>query len=133
MDVPLPGLVLLAAGRGSRLNELTQTTHKSLLDVGGAPALAWTLDASLNSGEREIVVVTGYLAEDIESFIQSRYPDRGIRLVSNPDWADDTNIRSAAIGVAALTDRSKGYVLIETDLVLEPTAWSRVFRACQSA
>lgn len=67
--------VLLAAGRGTRLGDLTAGTAKPMLEVGGAPLIAHILEALADAGIEEAVVVTGYLAEQIEEFC-AHFADR---------------------------------------------------------
>jgi CTP:molybdopterin cytidylyltransferase MocA len=117
-------VVLLAAGRGSRLAELTVTTHKSLLPVGGRPSLGFILDVLLAAGTREIVVVKGYMHEAIESYVAT-FPE-AVRVVNNLRYAEDTNILSTAIGVDALTTPEAGYMIVETDLVVAPSGWRAI-------
>jgi choline kinase len=118
-------VVLLAAGRGSRLGALAQHTHKSLLPVAGKPALQYVIDEVLARPVRDVVIVTGDKHEAIEQFVRERYPGR-IRPAHNPRFAEDTNILSTETGVAALERPELGYLIIETDLIIEPRGWSRV-------
>jgi MurNAc alpha-1-phosphate uridylyltransferase len=94
------GVILLAAGRGSRLSSLTEHTHKSLLPIAGKPAISYAIEAILARDVAEIVVVTGYMRDSIESFVRSRYAGR-IQLAYNERYAADTNILSTEIGAAA--------------------------------
>src|SRR5947207_2521817 len=63
--------VLLAAGLGTRLRPHTLTTPKPLLPVQGRPILDWTLGA-LPRGVERVVVVTHYLAEQVEAYLASQ-------------------------------------------------------------
>lgn len=116
------GAVLLAAGRGSRLAPLTDHTHKSLLPIAGKPALKYALDALIAHQVSDIVVVTGDKHESIERFLTEHYGGR-VTIARNDRFAVDTNILSTEIGVSALRDPSRGYIIVETDLVVEPEAW----------
>lgn len=99
-------------------------THKSLLPVGGRPSLGFILDVLLAAGTREIVVVTGYMHEAIESYVAS-FPN-AVRVVHNPRYAEDTNILSTALGVEALATPEAGYMIVETDLVVAPSGWRAI-------
>lgn len=123
---PPAGAVLLAAGSGSRLAALTGATHKSLLPVAGRAALARAIDACRFHGVADIVVVTGDKAAEVERFLEEEVG--GVRTAHNPRFAEDTNILSAQIGVEALEHPELGYLVIETDLVLERLGWAQVLR-----
>lgn len=60
--------VVLAAGRGSRLNPLTKTMPKALVEVRGVPLLTHCLENLVNAEVTKIVVVIGYLGEQIRDF-----------------------------------------------------------------
>lgn len=60
--------VILAAGRGTRMGSLTAHTPKPLLDLQGRPILEHILVNFRRAGIREAVIVTGYLAEQIEAY-----------------------------------------------------------------
>ena len=60
--------VILAAGMAKRLRPLTDERPKCLLKVGERTLLQRTVDAMLDAGIRELVVVTGYRANMIRDF-----------------------------------------------------------------
>ncbi len=51
--------VLLAGGTGSRLFPLTRITNKHLLPIYDRPMIQWSIEALVNSGITEIMLVTG--------------------------------------------------------------------------
>lgn len=59
-------VMILAAGRGSRMRPLTDTTPKPLLKLGGKPLIEYHLAALSAAGAREFVINTGWLGEQIE-------------------------------------------------------------------
>src|SRR5688572_6491870 len=118
-------VVLLAAGRGSRLASITQHTHKSLLPVAGQPALQYVIDEVLARPVRDVVIVTGDKHEAIEQFVNSRYAGR-VRAAHNERFASDTNILSTEIGVGALARPEDGYLIVETDLIVAPEGWESI-------
>jgi len=68
--------IILAAGLGTRLRPHTLTTPKPLLPIRGRPILDWTL-AALPKAVARVVVVTHYLADQIEAYLvrQTRFRD----------------------------------------------------------
>lgn len=119
-------LVLLAAGQGSRLRPLTDTTPKSMLDIGGKTILETILDPLLDGPRREIVIVTGFESQKLSDFVQATYPSYDIRAVLNERYAVDTNILSTQVGVDALRSPDRGYFIIETDIIAPAHVWSSI-------
>ncbi len=62
--------IVLAAGKGSRLKS---KIPKVLQKVFDKPILAWVLDSLAEVAQEEIIVVTGYKAKEVESFLHA-YP-----------------------------------------------------------
>lgn len=58
--------VVLAAGKGERLNPLTETRPKHLLPVGGTPLLEWSLRGLAEAGIDDALLVTNYMEEQIK-------------------------------------------------------------------
>ncbi|MFZ9450262.1 MAG: NTP transferase domain-containing protein, partial [Alphaproteobacteria bacterium] len=59
--------IILAAGRGSRMRQLTDERPKCLVPLRGRPLLEWQLEALRGAGIREIGIVTGYRREMLAS------------------------------------------------------------------
>ena len=59
--------VILAAGKGTRMRELTNELPKPMLRVNGIPILEHILQGLVNNGIQEVFIVTGFRAEVIES------------------------------------------------------------------
>ncbi|HEY3943038.1 MAG TPA: sugar phosphate nucleotidyltransferase [Acidimicrobiales bacterium] len=51
--------VLLAGGTGSRLHPLTRITNKHLLPIYDRPMVQWSIEAVVNAGITELMLVTG--------------------------------------------------------------------------
>ena len=54
-----PKGVILAGGTGSRLDPLTRITNKHLLPVYDRPMVLWAIEALVDAGVRELMLVTG--------------------------------------------------------------------------
>jgi MurNAc alpha-1-phosphate uridylyltransferase len=64
-------VMLLAAGLGSRLGSITQSTPKCLVEVAGKPILEWNLRKLESAGARNIVINLHYLTEQVADFLDS--------------------------------------------------------------
>ncbi len=64
--------LILAAGIGSRLGEITTELPKCLVPVNGKPILEYQLDALMANGITEVAMVLGYKKEKILAFLESK-------------------------------------------------------------
>jgi choline kinase len=78
--------IILAAGRGSRMKEHTETRPKCLLEVGGKALLDHQIDSLKGAGIEEIGIVVGYRKELVSG--------RGLVEFFNPRW-NETNMVSS--------------------------------------
>jgi len=60
--------VILAAGKGTRMKDLTQEIPKPMLKVQGRPILEHIISGLTSAGIRDIFIVTGHRAETIEGY-----------------------------------------------------------------
>ena len=94
--------VILAAGRGTRMGNLTDSVPKPLLEIAGKSLLAHKLEA-LPPEVTEIIIVIGYQGELIKEALGDSYADRPIRYVVQ----EELNGTAGALWLCApfLTDR----------------------------
>jgi choline kinase len=86
--------VILAAGIASRLRPLTDNIPKCLLKVGGKSILEMTVENLMATNNSEIIIVTGYLENQIREFLKERFPKLNITFVYNKLYASTNNIYS---------------------------------------
>ncbi len=72
--------VILAAGRGKRLGQLTQERPKSMLPVLGKPIVARVMDRMREAGIHRFVIVVGEQDGDIAAYLdRAGYPGAEVR------------------------------------------------------
>ena len=123
--------VILAAGMAKRLRPLTESKPKCLLAVGQRTLLERTVDAMLQAGVGDFVVVTGYLGEMIRDFLTSHYPDLTFRFIHNADYEHNNNIYSLWLSGQAV--RGKEFLLMDSDILCDPAAVVRIAQEPESA
>ena len=86
--------IFIAAGFGSRLVPITFNTPKPLVRVHGKRIIDGLIDACLEAGINEIVIVRGYLAEQFHQLLY-KYPM--IKFLENPVYNEANNISSSLV------------------------------------
>ena len=114
----LPAMVL-AAGRGSRMRPLSDTTPKPLLPVRGKPLIDWHLEALARDGVREVVVNTAWLEERIvEALGDGRR--HGLSIALSREGRDWGGALETAGGIATalplLAARGDAFWLVSADI-----------------
>ena len=87
--------MILAAGFGSRLRPLTETTPKPLLQVGGKPLLQYHLRRLASAGITDIVINTSWWAEQIEGYFGD-----GSHYGVSIDWSREAQPLETGGGIA---------------------------------
>ena len=89
--------IILAAGMASRLRPLTLHTPKSLLTIDGKSLLQRSMDALIQNGIKDFVIVTGYLHEKIEAFVKEQYADTiSVKFIYNNVYGGHTFFKARA-------------------------------------
>ena len=68
MQTNITKAVLLAAGRGTRMRELTQELPKPMLQVRGEPVLQHIIKGLRDAGLTDILIIVGWHAEVVRDF-----------------------------------------------------------------
>lgn len=98
------GLVL-AAGLSRRMGEF-----KPLLPFRGKTLIENTIDSILSGGAHQVVVVTGYRAEELEPILEERYGDRVV-IVRNADFTSTDMLHSIRVGCRAMPECGAFFLL----------------------
>lgn len=109
--------IILAAGMGRRLGELTQNNTKCMLEVNGIRLIDRYLKQLAKYNLDRIVIVVGYEGQKLIDYIQTNYPDRNIEFVNNPIYDKTNNIYSLALAKEYLCNDDT--ILMESDLIVE--------------
>lgn len=88
--------LILAAGLSVRMEEF-----KPLMPFRGKTLIENTIDSMLHSGVKQVVVVTGHRAEEMEPLLAEKYAGRVIP-VRNPDYAARDMLYSIQLGCQAM-------------------------------
>jgi len=109
--------VILAAGIASRLRPLTNNTPKCLLKVGEKSILQLTLENLIANNIKELVIVTGYLEQQIKDFISANFPQFEVNYIYNEVYDSTNNIYSLWLAKDALLGNEM--LLLDSDIIFD--------------
>jgi choline kinase len=121
--MPIEKAIILSAGKGSRLLPLTADRPKCLIELSGKSLLEWQLDALRDAGLREIVVVTGFRDDLVDSVAERR---EGVRTLFNPFYHVADNLGSVWMARAELDSDT---LLLNGDTLVSPVLLATVLAA----
>ena len=116
--------IILAAGMGRRLGELTNDNTKCMLQVNGVRLIHRILDSIYETGIRKVVLVVGYKAENVKSLIGDEYRGMEIVYVENSVYDKTNNIYSLFLAREYLT--ADDTILLESDLIFESRILTKI-------
>ena len=108
--------IILAAGIGNRMMPLTKNTHKTLIDVAGVTIIDRIINSLKANNILEIVVVTGYLKNQLISHLKKNHNDIDFEFVNNPKFKKTNNIVSLSMTFEQI-EVDQDILLIESDLI----------------
>ena len=110
--------IILAAGISSRLRPLTDKVPKCLLKVGGISILERTIIGLKENGIGDLVIVTGYLGEQIRDCVRTKFPELQATYVHNAQYGSTNNIYSFWLTKDAVIGHD--VLLLDSDIVFDP-------------
>ena len=116
--------IILAAGMGRRLGELTDDNTKCMLEVNGTRLIHRTLDNLVEVGIKRVILVVGYKAENVKRLIGDRYKDIDIVYVENKIYDKTNNIYSLFLAREYLLEEDS--LLLESDLIFESSVLRKI-------
>jgi choline kinase len=104
--------VILAAGRGTRLNGIAGDGPKALVRVGALTLVERQIRALRRAGIAEVTVVVGCGAEQVR-----RHCGASVRYVENPRYAETNSLYSLWL---ARHELARGAVILNCDVLFHP-------------
>ncbi|MDY2943380.1 MAG: aminotransferase class I/II-fold pyridoxal phosphate-dependent enzyme [Paludibacteraceae bacterium] len=109
--------VILAAGMGKRLGELTKGNTKCMIEVGGETLISRLLHQLDQLNLQRIILVVGYKAKELQDYLQTIPIQTTIEFVENTIYDKTNNIYSLYLAKDYLT--ADDTLLFESDIIME--------------
>jgi choline kinase len=116
-------VVLLAAGRATRLQPLTDALPKCLLDVGGESILSRMLRILAGRGLRRFTIVDGFMGDLLRERVTAEFPREWFTFVRNEVYATTNNSYSLFLARYACDEPM---LLSDADILFEPAVIDRL-------
>ena len=115
--------VVLAAGEGTRIRPLSDRLPKPMLPVADRPLVAHVVDAAVEAGTDEIVLVVGYAGETVRAYFGESYRGVPVR------YAEQTDRAGTADAVRCARDHLSGpFAVLNGDNLYDPPAIASLYR-----
>ena len=116
--------VILAAGMGKRLGELTKGNTKCMIEVGGETLISRLLRQLDKHALSKIILVVGYKAQELKDYLATLQVQTPIEFVENTVYDKTNNIYSLYLAKDYLT--TEDTLLFESDLIMEDAVISKL-------
>jgi UDP-N-acetylglucosamine diphosphorylase / glucose-1-phosphate thymidylyltransferase / UDP-N-acetylgalactosamine diphosphorylase / glucosamine-1-phosphate N-acetyltransferase / galactosamine-1-phosphate N-acetyltransferase len=123
MTIKIDKAVVLAAGRGTRMRELTNDIPKPMIEVRGKPVLQHIVQGLCDAGVRRFLIIVGYHAERVRNFFgDGRHHNVAI------EYATQTVQDGTGRVVNLARDFTGGspFVLSYGDILISPVNYKRI-------
>ena len=123
MTTKIDKAVVLAAGRGTRMRDLTAEVPKPMIQVRGKPVLQHIIEGLRDAGIREFLIIVGYHADAVQNFFGD-----GSRYNVEIQYATQT-VQDGTGRVVDLSREFVGnspFVLGYGDILVDPANYKRV-------
>lgn len=111
--------VILAAGRGTRLQPYTHHIPKGFMQVGGETLIGRSIRLLKTNGIAKIIIGTGHLSKQYAALAQSE----GLKTFKSPDFATTGSFHTLCCGKELI---HSDFLLLESDLLYHENAIRRL-------
>ena len=116
--------LILAAGMGKRLKELTRDNTKCMLEVNGVRLIDRVLSQLAKLGLKRTILVTGYEGAKLRKHVGRKWDGMRIDYIENPIYDKTNNIYSLSLAADELCKDDT--LLLESDLIFEDSILKKV-------
>lgn len=116
--------IILAAGMGKRLGDLTKDNTKCMIKVNGTYLIDRLLSQLDSLNLERIILVIGYQGEKLRTHIEKQSRNTPIEYIYNPVYNKTNNIYSLYLAKEEL--QKQDTLLIESDLIFEDTLFHKI-------
>ena len=118
--------IILAAGMGKRLGELTKGNTKCMVEVGGETLIARLLRQLDKQHLSKIVLVVGYKAHELKNYLATIQIQTPVEFVENTVYDQTNNIYSLYLAKDYLV--AEDTLLFESDLIMEDAVITKLLQ-----
>jgi dTDP-glucose pyrophosphorylase len=115
--------VVLAAGRGTRMRELTAELPKPMIEVRGKPVLQYIVEGLRNAGIRDFLIVVGYHSDAVQNFFGDGSHYNVVIQYATQAVQDGTG---RVVNLARGFVGNSPFVLSYGDILVDPLNYNRV-------
>lgn len=109
--------VILAAGMGKRLGDLTKNNTKCMVKVNGVSLIDRVLGQLARLPLSKVIIVIGYKGDKLKEYLGKEYRGLPIQYIENPIFDKTNNIYSLSLAKEEL--QKDDTLLIESDLIFD--------------
>jgi 2-aminoethylphosphonate-pyruvate transaminase len=106
-------VIVLAAGVGKRLGRVS----KPMLRFGGKTLIERNIQHILETGLKNITIVTGYLEDKVKKTVKEKFSQANIRFISNPAY--DSSGSGYSLLLAERIFRNNDFIFMDADILYD--------------
>lgn len=116
--------IILAAGMGKRLGELTKGNTKCMVKVNGTTLIDRVMNQLSKQNLKKVIIVIGYEGEKLKKYLGQEYNGLPIEYIDNPIYYKTNNIFSLSLATHKMLEDDT--LLIESDLIFEDSLFPMI-------